>query len=296
MLPGSAISPLGHGAAGRHGPAAHGAVWLWKPAPHSSGRAGRPAGAALDAELAGGAAVGPNPRGHAPLAGHEPLPRRTTRSARSWPRREEDRRRTDEQDWAAQAKRAQKRGPMHDGASNLPATFVFFVPGMALALLRIHLQKRRLDFSNRWWGSGQLWFAVGLAVWVPVLLVSYKLDFLICVASFLAIAACVLLLRDGPLLELLDWEATGRRRGRLLQPLPRAPARARDDRGRVPLDRSQPRNLGLIGVPVSIAVALLSYRAIEAPFLRLRRRWSRSSAAQDADPEPVALQASAPAR
>jgi peptidoglycan/LPS O-acetylase OafA/YrhL len=178
---------------------------------------------------------------------------------------------------------------------NLPATFVFFVPGMALALARIHWQKRRLDLSDRWWGSAQLWFAISLAVWVPVLLISYELDFLICLASFLAIAACVLPLRDGPLLRLLDWRplvAVGVASYSLyLWHLPVLET-IEDAFSTVP----SPAILGLIGVPVSIAVALLSYRAIEAPFLRLRRRWSRSSAAQEEDPEPVALQASAPAR
>ena len=32
-----------------------------------------------------------------------------------------------------------------------------------------------------------------------------------------------------------------------------------------------------LSVPVSLAVALLSYRLVETPFLRLRRRWSSSS-------------------
>jgi peptidoglycan/LPS O-acetylase OafA/YrhL len=38
--------------------------------------------------------------------------------------------------------------------------------------------------------------------------------------------------------------------------------------------------LFLVACPICIAVALLSYRFIEAPFLRHRKRWSSNSAAQ----------------
>jgi peptidoglycan/LPS O-acetylase OafA/YrhL len=34
----------------------------------------------------------------------------------------------------------------------------------------------------------------------------------------------------------------------------------------------------VITIPLSIAIAFASYRLIEAPFLRLRRRWSTASA------------------
>jgi len=158
---------------------------------------------------------------------------------------------------------------------NLPATFLFFVPGMALALLRVRWEERRLDLSDRSWGSAQLWFAVSLVVWVPVVLLSYKLDFLICAASFLAIAACTLPLRDGPLVRVLDWRplvAVGVASYSLyLWHLPVIES-LEDAFSSTP----GPLALALVGVPVSIAVALLSYRAIESPFLKLRRSWSSS--------------------
>lgn len=179
---------------------------------------------------------------------------------------------------------------------NLPATFVFFVPGMSIALLRVWWQQRGPDLAARSWGSAQLWFGVSLLLWVPVVLISYQLDFLICFASFLAIAACVLPLRDGPLLRALDWRplvAVGVASYSLylwhlpvIESLENAFSSA-----------PSPALLALVGVPASIAVALVSYRAIESPFLSLRRQWSRSSAAQEDEPEgaKAALRTSAPA-
>ncbi len=124
-------------------------------------------------------------------------------------------------------------------------------------------------------GNAQLWFGVSLLLWLPVLLISYDLDFLICAASFVAIAACVLPLRDGPLISVLDWRplvAVGVASYNLyLWHLPVIET-IEDGFSSVP----SPAVLGLIGVPASIAIALISYRAIEAPFLRLRRRWSPS--------------------
>jgi peptidoglycan/LPS O-acetylase OafA/YrhL len=38
--------------------------------------------------------------------------------------------------------------------------------------------------------------------------------------------------------------------------------------------------LAAASVPISIAVALASYRLVEAPFLRLRGQWSRAAAAR----------------
>jgi peptidoglycan/LPS O-acetylase OafA/YrhL len=43
--------------------------------------------------------------------------------------------------------------------------------------------------------------------------------------------------------------------------------------------------LTLIAVPICVVVAVASYRAIESPFLRLRRQWARTSARQEPPPE-----------
>jgi peptidoglycan/LPS O-acetylase OafA/YrhL len=182
---------------------------------------------------------------------------------------------------------------------NLPSTFVFFVPGMAFALVRVWWERRGFRPEGRWWASAQLWFAASLVLWVPVLLISYHLDFLICLASFLAIGACVLTLRDGPLIAALDWRplvAIGVASYSLyLWHLP-----VTESLEDVFATHPGPGALALVAVPASIAVALLSYRAIESPFLSLRRQWSRSSAAQedegaDATGDPLSLNPPAPA-
>ncbi len=48
-----------------------------------------------------------------------------------------------------------------------------------------------------------------------------------------------------------------------------------------------------VAVPLSVAVAFLSYRAIEEPFLRLRRRWVRARPPAD---EPVLSEPLTPER
>ena len=45
--------------------------------------------------------------------------------------------------------------------------------------------------------------------------------------------------------------------------------------------------LAVIGPAIAIGVGLISYRLIEAPFLRLRKQWARSSASQES-PQAVA--------
>ncbi|MDX6583411.1 MAG: hypothetical protein QOI10_2595 [Solirubrobacterales bacterium] len=162
---------------------------------------------------------------------------------------------------------------------NLLATFVFFVPGMLLALARVTWERRGASIPTGWWSNAQLWFAISLAVWLPVLLISYHLDLLICAASFLAIGACVLAPGDGPLLRVLDARplvAIGVASYSLYLwhlPITRTLNHA--------LGNPTPAELALVAVPASIAAALLSYRVIERPFLGLRRQWSESAAAQE---------------
>src|SRR3954463_10753397 len=54
---------------------------------------------------------------------------------------------------------------------SLPATCVFFFPGLLLALLRVHLDNRESDWRHRAvLGSSTLWLVAGAGVWVGVAL------------------------------------------------------------------------------------------------------------------------------
>src|SRR5205823_4497204 len=100
---------------------------------------------------------------------------------------------------------------------------------------------------------------------------------LIAVASFLAVGACVLPLRRGRLLGALDWRPlviVGVASYSLYiwhNPIVIWLA------GRSWLPHVYRWQILIAGV-VCVAVALASYRLIEAPFLRLRRQWSPASA------------------
>ena len=87
------------------------------------------------------------------------------------------------------------------------------------------------------------------------------------VASFLVVGAVALPLAPGPLTRALDWRPLA-----LL-----GVASYSLYLWRLPIvDALAPHAL-LLSVPLSLIAAVVSYRLIEAPFLRLRRRWSSSS-------------------
>jgi peptidoglycan/LPS O-acetylase OafA/YrhL len=163
---------------------------------------------------------------------------------------------------------------------NLPATFFFFVPGMWLALLRLKLER---DGRPAWLdgiaGGSLAWVAASAAVWL-VVFVDYRLTPVAAVAAFLAVGACVLPLRSSVALRALEWRplvALGVAsyslyvwHSRVLASLDTQPA---------------------LAIPAAIVVAFVSYRLVELPFLRLRRRWSTASAPI----EPATPAAAAPA-
>ena len=164
---------------------------------------------------------------------------------------------------------------------NLPATFFYFVPGMLLALVRLRLEERPPRWLKGTLGASGSWLAASAVLWL-VVFYQYDLAPLIVVASFLAIGACVLPLRESAARRMLDW-----------RPLAAVGVASyslyiwhtRVQEHIVRLDGFPHGTLAimLITLPLSIAVALLSYRVVEAPFLRLRRRWSASSAPIDRD-------------
>jgi peptidoglycan/LPS O-acetylase OafA/YrhL len=164
---------------------------------------------------------------------------------------------------------------------NLPATFLFFVPGMLLALLRLRWEEQRPRWLRPPLDRADLWLAASVPFWLLVVMVDYRLDPLLCVAAFLMIGACVLPLRAGPLVGTLQWKplaVVGVASYSLY--LWHVPVLDYLTEHSIPSASPGFLLLALVGVPAAIAVALLSYAVIESPFLRLRRQWSRSAADQ----------------
>jgi peptidoglycan/LPS O-acetylase OafA/YrhL len=138
---------------------------------------------------------------------------------------------------------------------SIVTTGFFFVPGMLLALARVGGLRPR--------GSADAWLLASLPVWL-VIFDRYDLTPLAAVASMLVVGACVLPLQPGPLVRALD-----------LRPLALLGVASYSlYLWHLPIVRAlDGHGLLLASIPVSIVVALVSYRVIEAPFLRLRRRW-----------------------
>jgi peptidoglycan/LPS O-acetylase OafA/YrhL len=157
---------------------------------------------------------------------------------------------------------------------SLPTTFFFFVAGMLVAVARLAAEGRSLRVS------ADALLLCSLPVWAAVFY-RYSWEPLCAVAAMLMVGACVLPLRDGRLVRALEWRplaAIGVASYSLYM-------------WHFPLVV----HVGWVGhtlrsfvvlVPLSLAVAFASYWVIEAPFLRLRRRWARSAPAQRVVDEP----------
>jgi peptidoglycan/LPS O-acetylase OafA/YrhL len=176
--------------------------------------------------------------------------------------------------------RARHPEPQSLWSYSLPCTFCFFVPGMLLAVLRTTPLETWWS-HRRWLGAADLWFVAGVAAWAMIGF-DYALEPLVMMASFLLVGAVVLPLRSGTLVRALDWRplaALGIASYSLY--LWHVPVIVNLlDAGWAPTGFP---GLLAVGLVVSIAAAAVSYRLIEAPFLRLRRPWARTSPA----PEPV---------
>jgi peptidoglycan/LPS O-acetylase OafA/YrhL len=158
---------------------------------------------------------------------------------------------------------------------NLPANFFFFIPGMLLAVLRVSWESSRPTWLRGPMRSSGVWLVASLPLWLLVF-DHYSWDPLVGVASFLVIGSCVLPLDSSLPIRLLDWRplaVIGTASYSLyLWHLPIVDH----------LTQHQLKGDSLaidlvVLIPLTIAVALVSYRVIEAPFLRLRRRWQGGS-------------------
>ena len=156
---------------------------------------------------------------------------------------------------------------------SLPATCVFFFPGLLLALLRVHLDNRQRSWERlSIVGSSTAWLAGGVALW---LVSAYRFDLqdLMLPASALLLGACVLPLRQQWSLRALD--------ARWLAGLGTASYSLYLWHGPIIESLSNASwmpggfvALAVVGGVLCCLIALVSYRVIEAPFLRLRRTWS----------------------
>jgi peptidoglycan/LPS O-acetylase OafA/YrhL len=162
---------------------------------------------------------------------------------------------------------------------SLPATAVFFVPGLLLALGHVAIDRRPRAWTRRAWvGDSSMWLLAGAALWL-VVAHRYTWDALLLPASALLVGACALPLRPGALVRVLDVRmvaAVGAASYSLYlwhEPVVHALANA----GWVPAGFVP---LLVASVLLCVAVAVSSYAVVEAPFLRLRRSWSAARAAR----------------
>jgi peptidoglycan/LPS O-acetylase OafA/YrhL len=120
--------------------------------------------------------------------------------------------------------------------------------------------------------ASDAWFAGAIALWLAVVLNGYDWDFLIAPASFLVLGACVLDLRPGAIQAMLAlrWLALLGIASYSLYLWHFPVLELLTNQGASP----ELLPLAALTLPVTIAVAAISYRLIEEPFLRLRGRWA----------------------
>jgi peptidoglycan/LPS O-acetylase OafA/YrhL len=162
---------------------------------------------------------------------------------------------------------------------SLPTTFFFFVAGMLLALGRVGWERRAPRWSQGALGRADVWLLASVPLWT-ICFWRYSLHPLAALAAALMVAACVLPLRQGRLVRALEWRplaAIGVASYSLY--LWHFPIVAHLSKSG-PLFGSLALSY-LALVPLCVAVAFVSYAAIEAPFLRLRKRWAASAPAQE---------------
>jgi peptidoglycan/LPS O-acetylase OafA/YrhL len=172
-------------------------------------------------------------------------------------------------------------GP-HEGdpwSYQLPTTFLFFVAGMTVALLRHAWEERPPRWLAGPAGSSTAWALASAPLWALVLW-RYELQWLCAPAAFLLVAALVLPLRRGPVVGALEWRPLA-----LL-----GVASYSLYVWHVPIIDALDGGRGLIRwsfaavvaalAPLCLLAAFCSYRLVEAPALRLRRQWAPGAAAK----------------
>jgi peptidoglycan/LPS O-acetylase OafA/YrhL len=161
---------------------------------------------------------------------------------------------------------------------SLPSTFFFFVAGMLVVLLRIAWERRPPKLIRGPLAWAETWMAASLVFWLLVF-DDYAHGYLAAVASAFLVAACVLPLRGGPVMRLLEWKVLAFvgviSYSYYLWHLP-----ILESIGEASWEPDSTVGLLAVSLPICLAAAYLSYRFVESPFLRLRRRWGATTAQQ----------------
>jgi len=171
------------------------------------------------------------------------------------------------------------------GAYSLPSTFYMFAAGMLLALLKLRADRRGLRLPGPL-GSSTAWLAAALAGFFALCIDQGHQEPGIALASVLLIGACVLPLRPGRALRLLEWRPLALvgiasyslylLHVPILETITGTYSIVLEDQRRTQIvgEPWDLKALLALAVPASLAAAALSYRFVEAPFLRLRERWA----------------------
>ena len=157
---------------------------------------------------------------------------------------------------------------------SVPATFVFFVPGMVLAVVETAWAERVRRLPGVV-GSSTAWLLLAAGLWL-LACEDYSRNTVVLAAAGATVGGCVLPLQPGRLTSALRWRplaALGVASYSLyLWHLPIVE--------RLPALGGGPFAVRLVvAVAVCALVALVSYRVVEEPFLRRRRRWAATSTA-----------------
>jgi peptidoglycan/LPS O-acetylase OafA/YrhL len=166
---------------------------------------------------------------------------------------------------------------------NLPTNIQYFGPGMLLALLEIAWRRSRPRWLRGLVARSDAWLAAAVALWLIAVL-DYRNDLVVFGAAFLTVGGCALALHPGVLWRVLEWRpltALGLASYSLyLWHLPVVDYLYQLKR--------VPHGFLFLQLPVALlvctAVAAVSYRAVEKPFLRLRRNWANTTAAATTGP------------
>jgi len=155
----------------------------------------------------------------------------------------------------------------------LPTTFIFFVAGMCVALLRHAWEQRSPRALDGLLGSSTLWALASLPAWA-LLVWRLNLQELAALGGFLLVGALALPLRRGLAVSALEW-----------RPLAIVGISSYSLYvWQLPIMRAVDVSPGVAAIgavgALCVAAGLASYPIIEAPVLRLRRRWAEGSAPQ----------------